>query len=59
MSGDILASDAIDDELQAKLDEARERYVQDPTLKNRAAYQHAVRVFADWRLYAKRPEDSK
>jgi hypothetical protein len=59
MSRDIFTSDAIDDELRAKLDEARERYVQDPTLKNRAAYQQAVRVFSNWVLYEKRPEDSQ
>jgi hypothetical protein len=59
MSGDILASDAMDDELRAKLDEARERYVQNPTPENRSAYQHAVRVFSNWVLYAKRPEDSQ
>jgi hypothetical protein len=59
MSGDILTSDAMDDKLRAKLYEARDRYFQDPTPENRAAYKHAVRVFADWVLYEKRPEDSQ
>ena len=59
MSCDILTSDAMDDELRAKLNEARERYFQDPTPENRAAYQHAVKVFSNWVLYAKRPEDSQ
>jgi hypothetical protein len=58
MPRDVPAFDAMDDELQARVDQTRERYVQDPTPENRAAYKHAVRVFAEWVLYGKRPEAS-
>jgi hypothetical protein len=48
MSGDIPASDAKDDELQARLNEARKRYVQDPTPENRKAHATALKALTDW-----------
>jgi hypothetical protein len=59
MSGDIPASDAKDDELQARLDEARKRYVQDPTPENRKAHQEALKALTDWVLRRRLPQDGK
>jgi hypothetical protein len=56
MSGDIPASDAKDDELQAKVGEARKRYVQDPTPENRKANEEALKALTDWLLRRKLPE---
>jgi hypothetical protein len=49
--------DMDDDALRAKLDASRKRFVQDPTPENRDAYELAFKVFSDWVLRKKVPQD--
>jgi hypothetical protein len=48
----------MDEALRAKVNESREHYSQDRTPENHEAFEHAVKVFADWILRRKLPEDS-
>ena len=59
MADDFSASEAIADALRSKVNEAWEHYSQDRTPENHAAFERAVKVFADWVLRKKLPEDSK
>jgi len=43
----------MDDQLRGRVNEAWERYAQDRTEENHAAFERAVRVFAGWVLRGK------
>ena len=53
MADNPAASDAMDDQLRGRVNEAWERYMQDRTEENHAAFERAVRVFAGWVLRGK------
>jgi hypothetical protein len=49
----------VDDQLRGEVNETWRRYCQNRTTENLEAFEQAVRVFADWVLQGKLPEDSK
>jgi hypothetical protein len=53
----VRMGDQFDDALCARVDESWERYAQDPTPENHAAYRRALLTFADWIMRGKLPED--
>ena len=59
MAGHSPGSDAVDDQLRGEVNETWRRYCQNRTTENLEAFEQAVRVFADWVLQGKLPEDSK
>lgn len=58
MTGNSSAFDALAEALQAKVSESWERYSRGQTPENLAAFERAVKVFADWMLRGKLSEDS-